>query len=49
LLTIFYVFSMIGMELFGKTIQTQEYYSNQVYDCKNPNLINTDFTKLVLA
>jgi len=29
---------MIGMEIFGKTIQTQEYNSNQVYDCKNPNL-----------
>lgn len=42
-LTIFYMFSMIGMEFFGKTIQSQS--DGPVYNCQNDLLSNTDFAK----
>ena len=46
LLTIYYVFAVIGMELFSTTIQNQDLSSNlPAYTCVNPNLQGTDFVK----
>jgi two pore calcium channel protein 3 len=51
-LTVFYMFSMIGLELFGATIKNQAYnYTlsssqiSQTYNCYNDFLTNTDFSK----
>ena len=48
-LTVFYVFSMIGLELFGNTIKNQELHTlntTQVsYNCHNDFITNTDFSK----
>jgi hypothetical protein len=45
LLTIYYVFSMIGMELFGNVIQTQYEKDGLDYNCFNSKLKDTDFTR----
>lgn len=47
LLTIYYVFSMIGMEIFGKVITYQKYDSSlKSFDCNtNGKLNDTDFAK----
>lgn len=36
---------MIGMEIFATTITTQDYVPGMAYDCKNPNLLGTEFAK----
>jgi two pore calcium channel protein 3 len=36
---------MIGMEIFGKSIQSQNYDEKTPIDCMNTNLKDTDFAK----
>jgi hypothetical protein len=45
LLTEYYAFAMIGMEIFGDSIQTQEFVNNQSYNCYNYKLDGTEFAK----
>ena len=48
LLTVYYVFSMVGMEIFGKVITYQQYNPNstQIFDCNtNGTLKGTEFAQ----
>ena len=46
LLSCYYVFIMIGMEVFGDYIKTENSNNNGTIDCSNPKLINTPFAQL---
>jgi hypothetical protein len=48
LLTIFYIFSMIGMEIFGDVIKTQTFVNADSYNCYNSRLKDSDFTRLII-
>ncbi len=50
LLTVYYIFSMIGMEAFGNAVKFQEFKENDIsYDClTNGKLADTDFAKYFL-
>lgn len=43
LLSCYYVFIMVGMEIFGDYIKTQNSNESGPIDCSNPKLINTPF------
>lgn len=45
ILTIFYIFSMCGLEFFGHLIKDQKSSVSQVYNCQNSFLTNTDFSR----
>jgi hypothetical protein len=36
---------MIGLEIFGSAIQTQEFKPNTLYNCFNSKLTETEFVK----
>jgi len=44
LLTIYYIFSMVGMEIFGDAVKTQDSYAS-VYNCMSDKLTDTDFAR----
>ena len=48
LLSCYYVFIMMGMEIFGDAIKTQNSQVNGTIDCSNPKLINTSFALYVI-
>jgi hypothetical protein len=45
LLTIFYIFSMIGLEIFGSAIKTQDFKPGESYNCLNSRLTDSEFVK----
>ena len=49
LLSCYYIFIMIGMEVFGDYIKTENSNNNGTIDCSNPKLINTPFALFVLV
>jgi hypothetical protein len=47
LLTIYYIFSMIGLELFGTAIKSQDFRPGQSYNCFNSKLNESEFVKYI--
>lgn len=46
ILTIYYIFAMIGMEIFGDIIKSQSFNpSSNISDCSNLKLIGSDFAR----
>ena len=43
LLSCYYIFIMIGMEVFGDYIKTENSNNNGTIDCSNPKLVNSAF------
>ena len=47
ILTIYYIFAMLGMEIFANVIKS-DHSSNDTNDCSNKKLIGTEFARYIL-